>query len=104
MVLFYVAKTKALISFSVTAKLIYVFVFAYAKYWFSHDAAQFIAEIAISSNSLQMPEDINFKACNIDQGGQCRAVCVSLFYFFKLYLFALLWLCVTSSAQCEKNT
>ena len=34
-----VAKTKALISFAVTAKLICVFVFAYAKCWFSHDAA-----------------------------------------------------------------
>ena len=36
----YVAKTKALISFAVTAKLICVFVFAYAKIRFSHDAAQ----------------------------------------------------------------
>ena len=36
-----VAKTKALISFAVTAKLICVFVFAYAKRWFSRDAAQF---------------------------------------------------------------
>ena len=35
----YVAKTKALISFAVTAKLICVFVFAFAKSWFSHDAA-----------------------------------------------------------------
>ena len=35
----YVAKTKALISFAVTAKLICVFVFAYAKCRFSHDAA-----------------------------------------------------------------
>ena len=34
-----VAKTKALISFAVTAKLIYIFVFAYAKSRFSHDAA-----------------------------------------------------------------
>ena len=36
-----VAKRKALISFAVTAKLICVFVFAYAKRWFSHDAAHF---------------------------------------------------------------
>ena len=35
----YVAKTKALISFAVTAKMICIFVFAYAKCWFSHDAA-----------------------------------------------------------------
>ena len=34
-----VAKPKALISFAVTAKLICVFVFAYAKSRFSHDAA-----------------------------------------------------------------
>ena len=37
----YVAKTKTLISFAVTAKLICVFVFAYAKWWFSHEAAHF---------------------------------------------------------------
>ena len=35
-----VAKTKALISFAVSAKLICVFVFAYAKNRFSHDEAQ----------------------------------------------------------------
>ena len=35
----YVAKTKALISFAVNAKLISAFVFAYAKSQFSHDAA-----------------------------------------------------------------
>ena len=35
-----VAKTKALISCAVTAQLICVFVFAYAKSWFSHDEAQ----------------------------------------------------------------
>ena len=35
-----VAKTKALISFAVTAKLICVFVFAYVDCWFSHEVAQ----------------------------------------------------------------
>ena len=35
-----VVKTKALISFAVTAKLICVFVFAYADCWFSHEVAQ----------------------------------------------------------------
>ena len=35
----HVAKTKALISFAVTAKLICVLVFAYAKCWFSPDVA-----------------------------------------------------------------
>ena len=37
-----VAKTKALISFAVTAKLICAFVFAYAKSRFSHDAAHIL--------------------------------------------------------------
>ena len=37
-----VAKTKALISFAVTAKLICVFVFAYTKCLFSHEAAYII--------------------------------------------------------------
>ena len=41
-----VAKTKALISFAVTAKLICVFVFAYAKSQFSHDAAHLFPYIA----------------------------------------------------------
>ena len=36
------AKTKALISCAVTAQLICVFVFAYAKSRFSHDEAQMI--------------------------------------------------------------
>ena len=40
-----IAKTKALISFVVTAKLICVFVFAYAKIRFSHDAAHIMAEL-----------------------------------------------------------
>ena len=35
-----VAKAKALISLAVTAKLICLFVFAYADCWFSHGAAQ----------------------------------------------------------------
>ena len=42
------AKTKALISFAVTAKLICVFVFAYAKNRFSHDEPLFISMVSIS--------------------------------------------------------
>ena len=41
----YVAKTKALISFAVTTKLICVFVFTYAKSQFSHDEAHNIKEV-----------------------------------------------------------
>ena len=37
-----IAKTKALISCAVTAQLICVFVFAYAKSWFSHNEAHLI--------------------------------------------------------------
>ena len=39
------AKTKALISFAVIAKLICVFVFAYEKKRFSHDAAHLIVNL-----------------------------------------------------------
>ena len=47
----YVAKTKTLISFVVTAKLICVFVFAYAKSRFSHDAAQI--NMITTANAMQ---------------------------------------------------
>ena len=40
--MFFVAKTKALIGFAITAKLICVLVFAYAESWFSHDAVQIL--------------------------------------------------------------
>ena len=43
------AKTKALISFAVTAKLICVFVFAYAKIRFSHDAAHMTGSLTVAS-------------------------------------------------------
>ena len=43
------AKTKALMSFAVTAKLICVFVFAYAERWFSHDAAHIMLDISVLS-------------------------------------------------------
>ena len=46
------SKTKALISFPVTTKLICVFVFAYAKCWFSHNAAKVILSILSHSGSL----------------------------------------------------
>ena len=46
-----VVKTKALISLAVTAKLICVFVFAYAKSRFSHDKAHFV-DISFSPNFM----------------------------------------------------
>ena len=42
-----VGKTKALIIFAVTAKLICTFVFAYAKSRFSHDAAHMLIGISL---------------------------------------------------------
>ena len=46
----YVAKTKALISLAVTAKLICVFVFAYAKSRFSHEGAQMTFYLVLISS------------------------------------------------------
>ena len=49
------AKTKALISFAVTAKLICVFVFAYAKSRFFHDEAHMFGHKQnVSLNIYQM--------------------------------------------------
>ena len=48
-----VAKTKALISFAVTAKLICVFVFAYAKIRFSHVAAHISIRQSSKPNNRQ---------------------------------------------------
>ena len=45
-----VAKTKALISFAVTAKLICVFVFAYAKSRFSHNEAHMFSLVCPASS------------------------------------------------------
>ena len=47
-------REKALISFAVTAKLICVFVFAYAKSRFSHDGAQIIKANILLIN-VKMP-------------------------------------------------
>ena len=64
----YVAKTKALISFTVTAKLICVFVFAYAKCWFSHDAAHmnFVARkpvLRVSDQALRLSNFFHAQLC-----------------------------------------
>ena len=56
----YEAKTKALISSAVTAKLICVFVFAYAKSRFSHNEAHM-------SDSSLIP--IKIKKYNLTQNG-----------------------------------
>ena len=50
-----VAKTKALISFAVTVKLICIFVFAYADCWFSHAAAHLDLHVLINSKRKSIP-------------------------------------------------
>ena len=50
----YVAKTKALINFAITAKLICVFVLAFAKSRFSHDAARILLSLLI-----KLPTELN---------------------------------------------
>ena len=46
-----------MISFAVTAKLICVFVFAYAKCWFSHDAAHIVINVLkIDDNRCKQTE------------------------------------------------
>ena len=48
-----VAKTKALINFEVTSKLVCDFVFAYANCWFSYAAAQRLLSEAVISSQPQ---------------------------------------------------
>ena len=54
----YVAKTKALISFAVTAKLICVSVFAYAKLWFSHDSFVVTKQVLPYRNVSKIADDM----------------------------------------------
>ena len=57
-------KKKALISFAVTAKLICVFVFAYAKIRFSHVAAHIILDNNTTDQTAQMHKLI-FPFCKL---------------------------------------
>ena len=58
---YYLAKTKALISFVVTAKLICVFVFAYAKIRFPHDAAHICSLAFLSTEADKCSlEDVQY--------------------------------------------
>ena len=66
----YVAKTKALISFAVTAKLICVFVFAYAHRWFSHDAALIL--------TLNCPKRINRYSKHFEMTSGFNSFCALL--------------------------
>ena len=52
------AKTKVLISFAVTTKLICVFVFAYAKSRFSHNEAQIVVLIQTIDSLMVFLKDL----------------------------------------------
>ena len=54
-----VAKTKALISFAVTAKLICVFVFAYTKLRFSHNAAHILMSYTFNAFRFSSANEVN---------------------------------------------
>ena len=61
-----VAKTKALISFAVTAKLICVFVFTYAKSWFSHDLAHTILAVKTKASDSMLGWAANIYLCFVE--------------------------------------
>ena len=67
----YADKKKALISFAVTAKLICVFVFAYAKCLFSYDVAQFCLDDSTNIGSLMFHDETDI-----------NAVCAMLFILY----------------------
>ena len=71
-----VAKTKALIGFAVTAKLICVFVFAYADCWFSHDLVPYIADLFRHSILLSITY-LNMLMENISLRRRKYKICVS---------------------------
>ena len=50
-------ETKTLIGFAVTAKLICVFVFAYAKCWLSHDAKKVVSIKRFHNSTLLLGQD-----------------------------------------------
>ena len=70
-----VVKTKALISFAVTAKLICAFVFAYADCWFSHEAAHLVFRPAKSNVMMSIKK---YRKINVSKK-LSQSPCVSNF-------------------------
>ena len=66
-------KTKALISFAVTAKLICVFIFAYEKSWFSHNEA-LICWINVAEKNYNDSEFSDCLAIGVDQDQYSKEV------------------------------
>ena len=73
------AKTKALISFAVTAKLICAFVFAHADCWFSHAVAQLSVAGIIQTCFLN---NVKFKLTTL-RNAQCTD-CMAYFFSFSV--------------------
>ena len=89
---FYVGKTKALISCAVRAQMIFAFVFAYSKSWFTHDAAhvifccsyyiEFLVAFDLLSFLTDKPEQTVFT--QIYHGLPCLPFCLYLLLAFPL--------------------
>ena len=77
-----IAKTKALISFAVTAKLICVFVFSYAKSRFSHDAAHIIMRKPALCISHQQSRSAWSSAYSDDQQLTCSLPRLCLLFLY----------------------
>ena len=71
-----VAKTKMLFSSTVTAKLIWVFVNAYANCWFSHAVAQIL--IGSKSHCRAVLQ------CPICRAGNLFVIIIMNFFFFSI--------------------
>ena len=80
-----VAKTKALISFAVTAKLICIFVFAYAKSRFSHNAAQFIMTIIGNLEQFFSTVPLSFVGMNMFSFASKLFLLHSFFFLLLMY-------------------
>ena len=88
------AKTKVLISFAVTAKLICVFVFAYAKIRFSHDAAHISVIIKLKMHNTNFSKFtikhfISSLSCEFSK---CVSIKISACKFYKLEPFSFFFL------------
>ena len=87
-------KTKPLISFAVTAKLISAFVFAYEKSRFSNDAAHFVCYIC-HVVAFRIPGDRMFQYIEHALFTLCVAILLSVYFrkgrnhFLKVIVLAL---------------
>ena len=85
-------KTKALINFAVTKKLISVFVFAYTKCWFSHDAAHFSSYLCRHYENYMgcvkyqaLIQDVDCTMETIDTFSPDKSICPGLFERYAIF-------------------